>query len=137
MLPADSWPVSTHEIHICWFRLLLSDVTIFPHWLSSYLGSMNIHLSSYILVSSLCIYCVKSAVSIFVCLTAQLMSAPQAPPNCPPGLEYLTMVDQLLVHQKVELLEGAIFADLILWHVCLDSRGYYTSNCVLVSFLPF
>ena len=26
--------------------------------------------------------------------------------NCPPGLEYLTMVDQLLVHQKVELLEG-------------------------------
>ncbi|KAK8729745.1 hypothetical protein OTU49_008295 [Cherax quadricarinatus] len=26
--------------------------------------------------------------------------------NCPPGLEYLTMVDQLLIKQKVELLEA-------------------------------
>lgn len=37
----------------------------------------------------------------------QWMTAPdQAPPNCPPGLEYLTLVDQLLVKQKVELLEA-------------------------------
>ncbi len=28
--------------------------------------------------------------------------------NCPPGLEYLTAVDQLLVHQKLELLEGIV-----------------------------
>lgn len=34
------------------------------------------------------------------------MNAPQGIPNCPPGLEYLTSVDQLLVHQKVELLEA-------------------------------
>lgn len=27
-------------------------------------------------------------------------------PNCPPGLEYLRSIDQLLVHQKIELLEG-------------------------------
>jgi len=33
----------------------------------------------------------------------------QRNPNCPPGLEYLTAIDQLLVHQKVELLEGIIF----------------------------
>ena len=37
---------------------------------------------------------------------AQWMQAPQAGPNCPPGLEYLTQVDQLLVHQQVELFEG-------------------------------
>jgi len=34
------------------------------------------------------------------------MAHPQPPPGCPPGLEYLTMVDQLLVKQKVELLEA-------------------------------
>ncbi|KAJ3665712.1 hypothetical protein Zmor_001194 [Zophobas morio] len=28
------------------------------------------------------------------------------PPNCPPGLEYLSMIDQLLVHQKIELFEA-------------------------------
>ena len=27
-------------------------------------------------------------------------------PGCPPGLEYLTQVDQLLVHQQIEFLEG-------------------------------
>ncbi|XP_030756136.1 phospholipid scramblase 2 isoform X2 [Sitophilus oryzae] len=34
------------------------------------------------------------------------MNMPQGIPNCPPGLEYLTMIDQLLVHQKVEVLEA-------------------------------
>lgn len=36
------------------------------------------------------------------------MNVPQAHmiPNCPAGLEYLTAIDQLLVHQKVELLEA-------------------------------
>ena len=27
-------------------------------------------------------------------------------PGCPPGLEYLTQVDQVLVHQTMEMLEG-------------------------------
>jgi len=31
---------------------------------------------------------------------------PQPPPNCPPGLEYLTQIDQLIVKQQVEMLEG-------------------------------
>ena len=34
------------------------------------------------------------------------MPAPTAPPNCPPGLEYLAQVDQLLVKQKIEGLES-------------------------------
>ena len=44
---------------------------------------------------------------------------PQAPPNCPPGLEYLTLVDQLLVKQKVEMLEAFV--------------GFETSNKYVVS----
>ncbi|XP_078062771.1 phospholipid scramblase 2-like [Mustelus asterias] len=35
----------------------------------------------------------------------QMMPMPSAIPNCPPGLEYLSQIDQLLVHQQVELLE--------------------------------
>lgn len=36
----------------------------------------------------------------------QWMQAPPPPANCPPGLEYLTQVDQLLIKQQVELLEA-------------------------------
>lgn len=36
------------------------------------------------------------------------MTIPQGLSNCPPGLEYLSMIDGLLVHQKVELLEAFV-----------------------------
>jgi len=35
----------------------------------------------------------------------QMMAIPSSMPGVPPGLEYLTQVDQLLVHQLVEVLE--------------------------------
>lgn len=47
-------------------------------------------------------------VTIFAGVPGQTnwMPVPQAPIGCPPGLEYLTAVDQLLIQQQVELLEG-------------------------------
>lgn len=36
----------------------------------------------------------------------QWMARPEPIPGCPPGLEYLTQIDQLLVQQQIELLEG-------------------------------
>ncbi len=35
-----------------------------------------------------------------------LMPQPPVPANCPPGLEYLTQLGQLLVKQKVEMFEA-------------------------------
>jgi len=35
----------------------------------------------------------------------QFMAAPAAIPGIPPGLEYLAQIDQLLVHQQIELFE--------------------------------
>ena len=55
---------------------------------------------------------------------------PQGNPNIPPGLEYLTMIDQLLVHQKVELLEG----EMSTWCCgCVDVATF--SGCVDVATL--
>lgn len=34
------------------------------------------------------------------------MPTPQVPMGCPPGLEYLTAIDQVIIQQQIELLEG-------------------------------
>lgn len=47
-----------------------------------------------------------SIVNLIFTAGAGWMNVPQMIPNCPAGLEYLTSVDQLLVHQKVEMLEA-------------------------------
>ncbi|XP_066455414.1 phospholipid scramblase 1-like [Eleutherodactylus coqui] len=39
---------------------------------------------------------------------AAWMPLPPAVANCPPGLEYLSQIDQLLIHQQIELLEALI-----------------------------
>ncbi|XP_054570094.1 phospholipid scramblase 1-like isoform X2 [Eptesicus fuscus] len=36
------------------------------------------------------------------------MPAPPPPSDCPPGLEYLTQVDEILIHQQIDLLEVII-----------------------------
>jgi len=36
----------------------------------------------------------------------QFMARPPGIAGVPPGLEYLTQVDQILVHQQVEIFEG-------------------------------
>lgn len=38
------------------------------------------------------------------------MPAPQVPMGCPQGLEYLSAVDQILIHQQVDLVEGSFVA---------------------------
>ncbi|KAK5638827.1 hypothetical protein RI129_013122 [Pyrocoelia pectoralis] len=37
----------------------------------------------------------------------QWMNQPQTIPNCPPGLEYLAYIDQLLIHQTTDTLQAA------------------------------
>ena len=51
------------------------------------------------------------------------MAAAQPPPGCPPGLQYLTMVDQLLIKQKVEILEAVTGFETANKYEVLNSMG--------------
>ena len=72
----------------------------------------------------------------------QWMTKPEAIPGCPPGLEYLTQIDQLLVHQQVELFEGQthVFSFIIQvqHYLCLNIiiPYYFTSECTLIKCCP-
>jgi thiamine monophosphate kinase len=65
------------------------------------------------------------------------MPIPVVQSDCPPGLEYLTQIDQLLIKQQVELLEGKL--SLLnrhvvtvekIWSVACEAGGEY--ECVFV-----
>ena len=38
----------------------------------------------------------------------QMMAKPATIPGCPPGLEYLTQLDQIIIKQQIELLESKL-----------------------------
>lgn len=66
---------------------------------------MRIHLIVFI-IEYFVVLCTVSKIFKFITAGQNWMTIPQGIPNCPPGLEYLTTIDQLLVHQKVEMLEA-------------------------------
>lgn len=59
------------------------------------------------------------------------MNIPLGIPNCPPGLEYLTTIDQLLVKQKVELLEAIIGFETNNKFTIKNNLGQKVRDCLL------
>lgn len=65
---------------------------------------------------------------------------PVDPAICPPGLEYLTQIDQVMIHQQIELVEGKRFlhsvnrARFTQWELIPVRKKRYF---VVSAFLPF
>jgi len=47
----------------------------------------------------------------------QWLARPEPITGCPPGLEYLTTLDQMLVKQQIEILEGAVIKPVLSDHL--------------------
>lgn len=119
--------VLCHVLMFCWifmYRVVITIVILWYHqyqyslWLSFYWchenSSPNHKLRLLIVIQPK--FDILSVCDIlpFCCVgmpgaPGGWMAAPtQVPANCPKGLEYLAQVDQLLIKQKVEALEGNI-----------------------------
>ncbi|CAL8068614.1 unnamed protein product [Calicophoron daubneyi] len=49
--------------------------------------------------------------------------------NCPPGLEYLTQIDQLLIKQEIEMLEVMLDVEIENKYVCFNKMGQTVYKC--------
>ncbi len=61
---------------------------------------------------------------------------PQGITGCPPGLEYLTQIDQILVHQQIELIESKFKTTctrLFYLNTKLDSSNLIDGNIIFTS----
>ena len=96
-------------------------------WLISYLSNRKLRLSR------VCIYLFYAGAS-----GENWVAAPQGDFTCPKGLEYLASVDQLLVKQKVEVLEGKLTPFMItVWQnnrINLKDRKIHQSQFLLSAF---